>query len=50
MRKVAAGQLHRFIPFGEAGTLLRILYTCTTVTATAVRMRTTDADDMLNMQ
>ena len=50
MRKVAVGQLHGIVSFGEAGVLLQILSTRTIVTATAVKMRTVDADDMLSMQ
>ncbi|CAM9285448.1 unnamed protein product, partial [Bubo scandiacus] len=47
--KVALGQLNGVVSFGEAG-VLQILSTCTTVTATAVKMRTIDANDMLSMQ
>ncbi|XP_067146113.1 cyclic nucleotide-binding domain-containing protein 1 [Apteryx mantelli] len=50
IKDVPVGQLHRNKAFGEASILLQVPFTCTIVTATAVKMGIIDADDMLSMQ
>ncbi|XP_062424543.1 cyclic nucleotide-binding domain-containing protein 1 [Rhea pennata] len=50
IKRVAVGQLHRNESFGETSILLQVPFTCTVVTATAVKMGVIDADAVLSTQ